>query len=84
MIQQEEYGPLYPLQSEEQTATHQCSERRTITRLQGPCDVLIKEETRLVIVHQHLVHILQVEVDYMGKYTPWCIRIISKYLHVLY
>ena len=62
MIQQAEYGPLYPLQSEEQTATHRCSELRKITRLHGPCDVLIKEETRLVIVHQNLVHIVQVEV----------------------
>jgi len=63
MIQQEEYGPLYPLQSEEQTATYRCSELRKITRLHGPYDLLIKEETRLVIVHQNLVHIVQVEVS---------------------
>ena len=66
MIQQEEYGPLYRLQSEEQTATHRCSELRTITRLHGSCDVLIKEETRLVIVHQNLVHIVQAEVSEIG------------------
>jgi len=63
MIEQEEYGPLYPLQSEEQTATRRCSELRTITRLHGSCDLLIKEESRLVIVHQNLVHIEQVEVS---------------------
>jgi hypothetical protein len=66
MIQQEEYGPLYPLQSEEQTATHRCSELRTIISLHGSCDVLVKKETRLVIVHQNLVHIVQVDVSEIG------------------
>lgn len=67
MIQQGEYGPLYPLQSEEQTATHRCTELQTITRLHGWCVVLIKEETRLVTVHQNLVHIVQVDFSEIEK-----------------